>query len=1377
VFQRSGQASGNSLTIDVGVQGNDRLVVVFVATEQSLGALQKGLMAVDGKSFSFKNVVDSSSGSGLHLEMYAIDDDTLGVTVGSQTITFTPTAGANWGIHAQVWYGAIDHSVYDSVTASVASGISITANNLSNFDNALVVMGAVNSNVSSTYSSWSPDITERTDGAPRPTGCNLGTAAAAITDAATNVDYTAVASLSGVQVAVAACFSSEISSESPSESSSESLSLSPSVSESPSTSPSPSESNSESASISPSVSESPSDSSSLSPSPSLSPSASESPSESPSLSPSASESPSESVSLSPSASESSSESPSESNSESLSNSPSTSPSESLSESPSLSSSLSPSVSESPSESPSSEGLYLSNVESDASSIDLPTATIVNCIFNSTKLTTLPTPLKATEYLKENFIYYLFDFDVVGSGSAFWIANDFNYGVGGLERYGVGAFYFYTPVLQTDPVDPVEVTPCQEAEIDHVEFWDYLTTFWDYLTSDDRDMFENYWHGILLTGDDLIKKARRFYESLAPENARTCVLDDYYDLHIGPLFSKPLNLDVTLKVPNYVIKPIAKHLIEPTYLNEEPIYRDLIEIQANDYYKIRESGLEAYVVVKVKNDLISDKFFKVSTLKSSDEPQDLPAYAEIDEGINDDGNDNEIGKIGIEGLDSTTDISQYTIQIVDNGASASTTVWGLTDLVISIKTEVDSGTTDGVSANQLVDSTQNFLTTVSIGDIVDNITDDTNTEVTVVVDNTTLTLNDDIFVSGDVYRIRKYSTEISSTTTGTLTNRLIDSTQKFLTSVSAGALVTNTTDGTTAEISSILDNSTLILSNDIFVSGETYTISERFSQIDDAINNQSGVAWASLTNKSGYSNEFSRYQTKIPIISTATEIDDLPNYQEAESANGRYYPTSAKVWKWFEGYPILNEVPGVDLATGEWIDSPSKFKYMIVVEGDISYIGSNSFTIYLTTGRAYDIENYVLSMPTLQSFITPGTAPEYRIDRDYTLGNSIVEFKENIFETSDIEFDTYLYCPKVPIIEHMLFELYGTLVDNPDWLNFNYDNYSSKAAINSLLLSIQNSSTRYDYERALNVYYGLPVAPEDSQVVGLYESYGYEIIGVTGNVLTLTLPEGEDLHKFIQPGGKFFIEDKKDLIIQVVNDRALGTVTVTDASDIVVGDKVHVKLKNRFAIKKVWKEGDYSATSPAYVDIYTSNGSGAISHIIDVINNTSKNNVYPEMIISGTDNLENNYNGIYHIKNAEVAPLESSQVIRLSLYKAEDDEDPLYNDYIDVTSIDNLSAGYAHIPWPTHKFLYLLMDGNKYHKAYLDAPIDTIFDEGDTLSQYQTIARNVSVANKTMFPGWYQFDHFRRFHGLNYQSDIVELTKTVPGAIFGDYFPSGYKSTT
>lgn len=64
----------------------------------------------------------------------------------------------------------------------------------------------------------------------------------------------------------------------------------------------------------------------------------------------------------------------------------------------------------------------------------------------------------------------------------------------------------------------------------------------------------------------------------------------------------------------------------------------------------------------------------------------------------------------------------------------------------------SGTTDGTTANKLVDSTQNFTSTVSVNQKVANTTDGTTTTVSAVDSNTVLSLNSDIMTSGEAYTI-------------------------------------------------------------------------------------------------------------------------------------------------------------------------------------------------------------------------------------------------------------------------------------------------------------------------------------------------------------------------------------------------------------------------------------------------------------------------------------------------------------------------------------------------------------------------------------------------------------------------------------------------
>lgn len=75
-----------------------------------------------------------------------------------------------------------------------------------------------------------------------------------------------------------------------------------------------------------------------------------------------------------------------------------------------------------------------------------------------------------------------------------------------------------------------------------------------------------------------------------------------------------------------------------------------------------------------------------------------------------------------------------------------------DLAMSSISARDTGTADGTTTNKLVDSTQNFVSTVGVGNIVKNTTDDTFAVITAVDSNTQLSLDADIMVSGETYEI-------------------------------------------------------------------------------------------------------------------------------------------------------------------------------------------------------------------------------------------------------------------------------------------------------------------------------------------------------------------------------------------------------------------------------------------------------------------------------------------------------------------------------------------------------------------------------------------------------------------------------------------------
>lgn len=65
---------------------------------------------------------------------------------------------------------------------------------------------------------------------------------------------------------------------------------------------------------------------------------------------------------------------------------------------------------------------------------------------------------------------------------------------------------------------------------------------------------------------------------------------------------------------------------------------------------------------------------------------------------------------------------------------------------------DSGTASATTANKLVEAGQNFVTTVAIGDVIVNTTDNTTATVTAIDSNTTLSISADIMANLETYVI-------------------------------------------------------------------------------------------------------------------------------------------------------------------------------------------------------------------------------------------------------------------------------------------------------------------------------------------------------------------------------------------------------------------------------------------------------------------------------------------------------------------------------------------------------------------------------------------------------------------------------------------------
>lgn len=105
------------------------------------------------------------------------------------------------------------------------------------------------------------------------------------------------------------------------------------------------------------------------------------------------------------------------------------------------------------------------------------------------------------------------------------------------------------------------------------------------------------------------------------------------------------------------------------------------------------------------------------------------------------------------------ISSWASSTANSGMTI--TVADLRAEILLRQTAVDSGTTSGTTVNKLVDGTQNFVTTVSIGWIALNTVTNKATRVTAIDSNSTVSLYEDIIVSGQTYKIyAPYTREVS-----------------------------------------------------------------------------------------------------------------------------------------------------------------------------------------------------------------------------------------------------------------------------------------------------------------------------------------------------------------------------------------------------------------------------------------------------------------------------------------------------------------------------------------------------------------------------------------------------------------------------------------
>jgi len=124
------------------------------------------------------------------------------------------------------------------------------------------------------------------------------------------------------------------------------------------------------------------------------------------------------------------------------------------------------------------------------------------------------------------------------------------------------------------------------------------------------------------------------------------------------------------------------------------------------------------------------------------------------------------------------------------------------------------------------------------------------------------VNNQYNLPADYYLINKifyYPTiKVSGTTTGVNGYELIDANQTFTTSVAVGDIITNTTDNTSAYITAITNNTTLVISENIMANAEEYNIYDQYNVTEVERVNQNKLFYLTSSNLTYPTTQFPAY---------------------------------------------------------------------------------------------------------------------------------------------------------------------------------------------------------------------------------------------------------------------------------------------------------------------------------------------------------------------------------------------------------------------------------------------------------------------------------------------------------------------------------------
>lgn len=510
-----------------------------------------------------------------------------------------------------------------------------------------------------------------------------------------------------------------------------------------------------------------------------------------------------------------------------------------------------------------------------------------------------------------------------------------------------------------------------------------------------------------------------------------------------------------------------------------------------------------------------------------------------------------------------------------------------------------------------------------------------------------------------------------------------------------------------------------------------------------------------------------------------------------------------VFRKFDGslhYGIIDSMY-IEMDGGEAVNNGNN--YITVTGFKAESYEDLKFNFYFTSGKDFRIDGLIKAVDELNSAINvPEAGVVFRKDDDYEFEDSIIRFKSNILKDYDFEFTMYI--PNGEMILTELYNNFGAMINIRDWSSYKWSNEDGRGCFMAIIRGYYLAGNPEIIRSALSAVHGISVANRPSKVLGVFESYEYEVTNINGATLTLK----EDLNPLFEITGSYkpkicFVKDNSIAII--ISSVILSkTITVEgNISSVAIGDKLCIELISGFHFTEVQAESTYDKFAFKLRSAYNSNTEDPppfIKYLMEYVdkagvkqdipgeNNNTMNIklALPRMVVSSS-----RVNGIYHLYKA---PTRTGNTLFISKASCRAEYDNLsrpfpYNDHIDLDidggelPSDNLPIpGKLRIYWPTHKFL--LLEGTSKitpyqpetlenliivrQRVYLDAPFDTTYVTGDEVPELSCLIENVDTLTSVTFPNWTEFAGFRQNPNIDLQTGYVNALKYDSRYSFGTY---------